>query len=207
MTPNLLFALPRARVLAAALAALVLACGAGAFPEPATVPYRWELRFTPGPFRLYTDPIDNVSYWYFTYTVTNLTGQDQIWAPSFVLYTDVGEILPSGRGVPTRAEESIRDLLGNPLLETQQEVIGDIFQGRENERDALVVWPARNTNVNEISMFIGGLSGETAGVVHPVTGGMTILRKTLERDYLIPGSALARGSKPIELVADRWIFR
>ncbi len=195
------------RALVAAFAALVLAGAVGAFPEPAAVPHRWELRFTPGHFRLYTDPIDGASYWYFTYTVTNLTGRDQIWAPSFILYTDTGEILHSGRDVPTRAEESIRDLLGIPLLETQNEVIGDIFQGRENERDALAVWPARMTNVNEVSMFIGGLSGETAGVAHPVTGEQMILRKTLQREYLIRGNALARGSTPIELIEEHWIFR
>ena len=45
-----------------------------AYPRPATVPYRWELAFEPGDFRLFIDPIDDVPYWYFHYTVTNRTG-------------------------------------------------------------------------------------------------------------------------------------
>ena len=71
----------------------------------------------------------------------------------------------------------------------------------------LVVWPAARTSVNQISLFIGGLSGETARVRNPSTGEMIILRKTLQRDYLIRGDALARGSKPVELRGERWVLR
>jgi hypothetical protein len=34
-----------------------------------------------------------------------------------------------------------------------------------------------------------------------------LLRKTLQRDYLIPGEALPRGSKPLERRAQRWVMR
>ena len=177
------------RAVVAALAIVVAAGGALAYPSPAAVPYRWELAFRPGDFRLYVDPIDDAPYWYFHYTVTNRTGSDQVWAPSFVLFTDAGEILHSGRGVPTRVEETLRDLLGNALLEPQNEAIGDLRQGREHEKDGLVVWAAGTTDVNEIAMFIGGLSGETVRVRNPVSGDGVILRKTLERNCLIPGGA------------------
>lgn len=202
----------RSRRIPAALAAvllpvLVFACTVLAYPKPAAVPYRWELNFDPGPLRLYVDSIDGRTYWYFTYSVTNGTGEDQIWAPALVLFTDVGEILPAGRGVTARVEESIRDLLGNPLLETQNEVIGDILQGKEHARDGLAVWPADRVDVNEVSMFVSGLSGETARIRNPVTLEELILRKTLQRDYLIPGEASALGSRPIGLVSQRWILR
>ena len=103
-----------------------------AYPTPATVPYRWELEYKPGDLRLYVDPIDGRVYWYTTYKVINRTGEDQTWAPSFVLYTDEGEILTSGRDVPTRIEGTIRQLLGNDLLLTQNEAIGDLFHGKEH---------------------------------------------------------------------------
>ncbi|MCP3905336.1 MAG: hypothetical protein GY715_17045 [Planctomycetes bacterium] len=194
-------------VMLATAAASLLAGAAQAHPDPASIPYRWELDFKPGPLRLYVDPIDGAAYWYFTYQILNRTGSDQVWAPTLVLFTDAGEILASGREVRPRIEESIRELLGNPLMETQNEIIGDLLQGREHARDGLVVWPAEETAVNEMSVFIGGLSGETARVRNPSTGEEIILRKTLQRDYLVRGDALARGSKPVELRGQRWVLR
>jgi len=189
------------------LAVVVCSDSIWAYPTPAAIPYRWELDFTPGELRIYVDPLDGATYWYFTYNLTNLTGSDQIWAPSFVLFTDAGEILTSGEAVPSRVEESIRDLLGNELLEAQNEIIGDIHQGKEHARDGLVVWPAGETQVNELSLFISGMSGETARVQNPITLQSVILRKTLQRDYLVRGNALARGSRPVELVDTRWVLR
>jgi hypothetical protein len=189
------------------LLVLVTLSAAIAYPKPAVVPYRWELDFEPGPLRLYVDPVTGASYWYFTYVVTNRTGDDQIWAPSFVLYTDQGEILSSGEGVPTVIEESVREMIGNPLLEMQNEVIGDLYQGREHAKDGLVVWRAPSTDVNELSLFVSGISGETARVENPISGEELILRKTLQRDYLIRGDATARGSDPVELVDERWVLR
>lgn len=191
----------------AALGALLLGCLAWAFPEPALVPYRWELDFQPGHLRLYVDPVDDTAWWYFTYKVVNETGDDQLWAPSFVLFTDAGEILTSGRDVPTGIEEDICSLIGNDLMETQNEVIGEIFQGLEHAREGVVVWPARETDVNELSLFVAGISGETARISNPVTGEDLILRKTLQRDYLIRGKAITRGSEPVELLEERWILR
>jgi hypothetical protein len=193
--------------LAPLLVLLVVAGTALAYPKPASVPYRWELDFEPGKLRMYTDPMDGRMYWYFTYKVTNRTGSDQLWAPGFVLYTDTGEILESGRGVPTRVTESLIRLLGNDLLEVQNEIIGDIFQGPEYAKDGIVVWPAARTDVNEMALFAAGISGETARVRNPLTDEEVILRKTLQRDYLIRGDATARGSEPIELVDQSWVLR
>ncbi|NNF44766.1 MAG: hypothetical protein HKO59_17925 [Phycisphaerales bacterium] len=200
---------PRQRWAPLAMLLLVLVAigSAWAYPTPAAVPFRWELDFRPGELRLYVDPVDGAAYWYFNYAVVNRTGSDQIWAPSMVIFTDTGEILSSGEGVPSRVEETLRDLLGNPLLETQNEIIGDLHQGQEHARDGVVVWPARDTQVNELAMFVGGLSGETARVRNPLTGDEVILRKTLRRDYLIRGNALARGSRPVELVDQSWVLR
>jgi hypothetical protein len=190
-----------ALTLAAALPAI-----AAAYPKPAAIPFRWQLDFDAGDLRLYSDPAGG-SYWYFTYTITNTTGKERIWAPSLVLFTDAGEILASGTGVPSRVEESIRDLIGNELLERQSEIIGEVLVGAEHARDGLAVWPAATLDVNEIALFVGGLSGETARVTDPTTGQSHILRKTLHRSYLIRGDALSRRSKAIELVGETWILR
>lgn len=193
---------------AAAVLGLLLIVGAvGAYPRPRAISPRWELEFEPGELRLYEDPAEGRFYWYFSYQVVNHTGNDQVWAPSFILYTDVGEILPSGRDVPSRVGQDLLNLLGNPLMENQNEIIGDIYHGREHAKDGLVVWPAEHLEVNELSLFVAGTSGETATVENPITGQPVTLRKTLQRNYLIPGEAPARGSKPIELVSQSWVMR
>jgi len=194
-------------ILAIASALTVMARSAPAHPTPSTVPFRWELRFEPGPLRLYVDPVDRAAYWYFTYVVTNGTERDQIWAPDLVLFTDAAEIVRAGDQVPSRVEEQLRELLGNELLETQSEIIGTIRQGVEHARDGLAVWPAGELRVTELSLFVGGLSGETARITNPLSGEPVILRKTLERRYRVPGDPLARGSRPLEFVSQRWVMR
>jgi len=179
----------------------------GAYPRPAFAPFRWELRFEPGDLRMYYDRTEGKAYWYFSYLVTNLTGADQMWAPSMVLFTDAGEILDSGQGVPSQVTEDIRTFLGNALLETQDRIIGDIRQGKAHAREGLAVWPVGSLDVNEISLFIGGISGETARIAHPTSGEAVIMRKTLKRNYLIRGMAAARTADPAELVSEEWVMR
>ena len=196
--------------LRAALAAVAVLSAVGsvlAYPRPAAVAPRWELEFEAGPLRLYVDPVEGNAYWCFTYKVTNRTGHDQVWAPSLTLFTDAGEIRPSGRGVPSRVAVNLRELLGNELLENQNAIIGEILHGREHAREGLVIWPAGNLEVNEVSLFVAGTSGETVTVENPITGKPVLLRKTLQRDYLIPGEALARGSRPAGLVREQWVMR
>ena len=195
------------RVGIAALATVTAVGSAWAYPKPSPVPPRWELEFEPGELRLYVDPVEGSPYWYFTYQVTNRTGRGLIWAPTLTLFTDAGEIIASGRGVPSRIVADLKQLLGNELLESQNEIIGEIFHGREHAKDGLVVWPAAHLEVNELSIFVAGISGETAAVVNPMTGEQVILHKSLQRDYLIPGDALPRGSKPVELIGQRWVMR
>ena len=197
----------RFRFAAVAAAALMVTAAALAFPKPAPVPYRWELNFDAGPLRMYADPESGQHFWYFTYIVTNRTGRDQLWAPNLTLFTDAGEILPAGKDVPSYVVEDLLELLGNQFLEGQNEIIGDLLQGRENAREGLVIWPARNIGVNEMSLFVSGISGETARVKNPITQSDIVLRKSLQRDYLIRGDATARGSEPIEVVSEQWILR
>jgi hypothetical protein len=189
------------------LAAAATSGVAAAYPRPSAVPPRWEFEFEVGDLRLYADPADGERYWYFTYTVTNRTGRDRTWAPRFTLFTDAGEIVASGRNVPGRVTSDVLALLGNKLLETQNEVIGEIHHGREHAKEGLVIWPAGSVEVNELTIFVAGISGETATVTHPITGDRVVLHKTLQRDYLIPGEALPRGSRPIELIQEQWVMR
>ena len=199
------------------LAALFLAVcpvqpEAAAYPKPKAIPDRPELTFEPGALRIIQSPGNGQWYWYMTYEVSNYTGEDRIWAPTFTLFTDRGEVIESGRGVKRTQVNEIVEYLGDDMLEVQHEIIGDLYQGEGNARSGLVVWPAQRTDVNELVLFVSGISGESTVVKHPVSGEETILQKTLMREYLISGNATGLGDDPIELHSDmdrspRWIYR
>ena len=194
--------------LAALMVVVLSVCAlAAGYPKPAAVPFRWELTFEPGDLRLYRDPETSRYFWWFTYSVTNRTNNVQLWVPSLVLYTDTGEIIQAGKEVPTNVTEDLLDMMNNQFLEDQNTIIGDILQGKEHTKEGLVIWRANSLAVNEISLFIAGTSGETARVKNPIDGSEVILRKTMQRDYLIPGDATARGSEPAQLVTEEWVMR
>jgi hypothetical protein len=191
-------------VLAALLTISTIAMTAFSAPIPSTPSAvaagpDWEIDFTPGPMRLYVDSIDGRLYWYFTYTVTNLGERDLVFAPRIELFLDSGEILRSGRGTPARVVDQLRKLLGDPLLEDQNRIIGDLRVGRENARTGIAVWPAEDQDVTDLTLFFGGLSSDQKIVRHPETGEAVRLYRTLRREYLIPGDPVTRGSSPFEL--------
>ena len=198
------------RLFLVGLAVLVVTSASWAYPKPRAVPTRWELEFIPGVLRLYTDTTSGRSYWYFTYKVINNTGDDQLWFPTFTMYTDGGEILNSGEDVPYSVTRKIRDYVGNDFMQVHSDVIGTIRQGRGHAREGLVIWPAGNLDVTELSLFVSGISGERATVVNPINGDRISLQKTMQRNYLVPGNLVPRSDRPIELDPDkpqRWIFR
>ena len=195
------------RISGAALAALlfITTIAVNAIPAPAAAAPSavagpdWEIDFTPGPLRLYVDPTDGRYYWYFIYTVTNLEERDLVFAPRIELFLDSGEILRSGRGVPTRVVGQIQKLLGDKLLEDQNRIIGDLRVGRENARTGIAMWPAEDQDVTELTLFFGGLSSDQKLVPHPETGKSVRLYRTLRREYVVPGDPVTRGSTPLAL--------
>jgi hypothetical protein len=158
----------------------------------------WQLEFKPGLLRLYVDASTGDNFWYFTYKVVNRTGAERLWAPRFEFFSERGEIKISGREVPTRVTDQILELLGNPLLEDQNEILGDILIGEENAKEGLVVWPAGDADVNELTVFATGASGRVRKVPDALSGELKAERWTLRFNYHLPGDAVPRGSQPIE---------
>jgi len=199
------------RVLLTLATVLLIAATAVGYPKPAPVPVRPELTFRPGPLRMLRAMDDNW-YWYFTYEVVNRTGRDTMWAPSLVLYTDRGEILPADSDVPRVVLQQISEYIGDPLLESRTEIVGTVRHGEGHARRGLAVWPAQRTDVNGLRLFVRGLSPEKTTIEHPVSGDRVTLRKTLQLMYLVPGDPTVRGDKPVPehpqaRSEDRWIFR
>ncbi len=167
---------------------------------------RWTFDFRAGELRLFT-AADGRNYWYMTYLVVNRTGQDRMWAPRFDLLSDDGQVRRSGRDVPSEVVSDLLRVIGSALLEDQNQVIGELLQGIENAKEGLVVWPATNLAVKELTIFGSGLSGETKVVVDPITGEDVVLSRTLRRDYATAGEQVLRPTEPLTLREQTWVWR
>ena len=195
---------------------------AAAAPEPSIVPSRWQLDLRPGDLRLAVMDVETTrrgpggeayttmqptAFLYLTYEVVNNSGEDLLFAPSFQLATEEGEILRSGRNVPTEVVRTLLERLENPFLEDEISVIRTLEQGIENAREGLVVWPAEELKTDEIKIFARGFSGETKRIVRPDTGEEVTLYKELMLRHATPGDLSAYSRRAIPRVESRWILR
>lgn len=188
----------------------------GFAPEPSPIPRRWELEFKPGTFSMVTvNTTENgktsaKAYFYFTYTVTNRSGQDLLFAPSFELVGDDGAVQRSGRGVSVEASKALIARLGSSLIQDQIAMIGQLQQGPENSRQGLVAWPVENFRPGTLTLYAAGFSGETAIVQKPGTSddkNRVTLRKTRMLKFADVGELSGRGDEPFNVTEDRWIMR
>jgi hypothetical protein len=189
-----------------------LSSSAIAAPEPAPVATQWEFTFEEGPLRLaWVDDGDGVNpYFYLTYRVTNHWGGVKLFAPDVQLMADNANVLRSGRNVSGAVTQEIMARLDNPLLESQIDIVSNVLQGVEHARDGVVIWPAKDLEADEITVFFAGLSGEFQSYIvgretddpHRYT-----LRKTLMLRYATPGEFAQQGDRPFEQVEKRWVMR
>lgn len=186
------------------------AAAAIAAPEPEPVPRRWQLDIDPGALRAIAVDVPNGkggTFYYLTYKVTNNSGEDVNFAPQFELASDDGSILRSGRNVPREVTDELLKRIASPLVQTETDIQGMLLQGPENAKQGLVVWPVENVKVNEVTVYITGLSGETRSVARPDNGEKVILRKTLMLRHQVAGSVDPTSSDPFERTINRWIMR
>ncbi|MGQ0626840.1 MAG: hypothetical protein ACT4PL_01920 [Phycisphaerales bacterium] len=179
-------------------------------PEPDPVPRRWQFDVVMGPLRLATFTTDKDgprTYAYCTYKVTNNSGDDLLFAPSFELSLGAGETIKSGRAVPAEVSKKLIERSQNPFLQDQISVIGNLMQGAENAKEGLVVFTMDNLKPEKIAVYAAGFSGETTSLSIPGAAEKVLLRKTLCLDYVVTGELTGRGDKPIDLSEQRWVMR
>jgi hypothetical protein len=219
--------------IAAALILMVASLGVlvspvkSAAPEPSQVPFSWELDFeykTPQAIRIQLPGEKSPkTFWYMVYTVTNHTGADQTFVPEFVLYTQTGQLLRSGTGVPFTAYEQIKKTVNNPLLQESTAVIGKLLQGNDNAKTSVAIWPDFDQQAGVFDVFVGGLSGEMTEITLPeaievtqtdVSGKQNkvaktsmVLNKTLDLCYSVPGEASNRANVTPSLTQKSWVMR
>jgi hypothetical protein len=191
-------------------AAAMTAMTAMSPPEPEPIPRRWQLDIDVGPLRVATFDVKDQgrqAYFYLTYTVTNNSGEDLLFAPSFELAMD-HQVLRSGRQIPLEVTKKLLDQTQIPQIEDQISIIGQLLQGKENAKHGLVVWPANELATLDLTLYAAGFSGETATVERPDNKEKVVLRKTLMVRYASPGDLSQNGQDPIPTAEpSRWIMR
>jgi len=184
---------------------------AAGYPKPLIVTHNWALDVrihTPGVIAV-KSPLQDAPrlYWFMSYTVTNHTGEDINFVPDILMLTDAGDVVQANKSIPPIVFTRIKEKLNNPLLERHTKVIGRLLQGRDNARDSVAIWAVPDHDVNAISVFFGGLSGETHMVKDPVAGKQYILKKTMMLKYQTPGDASHAARKEFVLKSRQWIVR
>ncbi len=188
-------------------------------PEPDPVPRRWQLDLKLGDLRLAQVPVSTPGgsteirrFYYLTYTVTNGTKDDVLFAPSFELTDGVTEPIRSGKDVPADVTKQVLAMLNNQFLQDQIAILGVLSQGEANAKEGVVIWPVQNSSAAELTIYASGFSGETRNieVIDPETKKPTkiTLRKTHMSRYHPPGTLDAlRANDAIERIEQRWILR
>src|SRR5690606_31855525 len=122
--------------------------------------------------------------------------------------TEEGEVLRSGgSAVPREVTRAIIERFRNPLLEDEITMLGPILQGPENAREGVVIWPANDLTVDEVTVYASGFSGETKQFVRPDNGEVVVLRKTRMLRHATPGNIDPTSDQPFRRTVDRWIMR
>jgi hypothetical protein len=205
------------------LFAVVLAATSLGFaaPEPtrAKLPNIWTLDVTfENPQQICVQLAGNAHpsrFWYMILTLTNQTGRDVPFYPDVWLVTDTFQSVQAS----TKAREKVFvqiDAIWSgsyPFLEPFEFVGDKILQGSDNAKDLCVIFPDFDPEAKQVSIFIGGLSNETAITYNPAVKDengnpvKVVLQKTLELQYAIPGDPSFRDSQKLDFIGKRWVMR
>ena len=200
---------------------------ASTYPKPLTVPQQWQFEIELGDLRPIAvrlpDKKEDQIFWYLRYTVTNRSGEDRILVPEVILYTDTGAIIRSGKQTPMVVFDKIKAVYNDPLMKAPTAMTGKLLQGEDNAKGSVAIWPDFDPNAGKVSIFFGGLSGETVSVnlpapitvvepdwrgkEHTITKDKLLLVKTLELQYAIPGEKAARRHLAPRLIKQQWVMR
>jgi hypothetical protein len=156
-------------------------------------------------------------FWYIILTLTNNSGiGDAPFYPGCDLMTDTFQIVNAGKGIHKVVFEKIRlrHQAKYPFLEPLDSVgANKILEGVDNTRDVAIIWPDFDPKAKNITLFIAGLSNETAAINHPAKTdedgkpAKVYLRKTLALEYAIGGDESLRACANLAYKGKRWVMR
>jgi hypothetical protein len=178
------------------------------FPKPALYPRSWELNFEHSmPKRVEVNTGDGVrAFWYMTYTITNNSDREQLFLPLFELVTEDGRIHRSDFRIPKVVFDTVKKREGARFMQPAPLIGGELRLGPDEAKDGVAIWPEPTPEMGQFSIFVTGLSGETANVPGP-DGKPVILRKTLQLNYLVRGDDVYPGEDEINENPQQWVMR
>ncbi len=194
-----------------------------AAPEPAMAPKSWELDFEfhdlqridvvlPGD----TEP---TTYWYLLYTVTNNSGQDVQFYPTFELVTSSLKKVTAGDDISPSVFDALEARYQKiyPFFRHPMKVTGKLLQGPDNARTSAAVFRDFDPEADSFTVYVAGLSGEIETVQNPLfdpekpesaeNPPFFTLRKTLAIKYDLPGDPGSRRMvEPVQR-GKKWVMR
>ncbi len=196
---------------------------ADAAPKPSPASPSWQLEFEfhdPGRISLVLPGDDHATtYWYLLYSVTNNTGREVEFYPSFDLVTDTLKVVEGGSGIHPAAYQAIRKRYAKlyPFFVAPREAAGVLRQGTDHKLTSAIALLDFDPRASEFTMHVAGLSGETARVPNPAYDPdkpesdknmrFFVLRKTLAVTYELPGDPQSRNLATPRRVKREWVMR
>lgn len=209
-------------LVAAGLAAMSVTDATGA-PKPASVSPAWQLDFEfHDPARISVNlPGDYAptTAWYLLYSVTNNTGEEIDFYPSFDLVTDTLEVVEGDAGIHPDIHRAVQKRHGKqyPFFSRPDQVLGTLHQGEDYTRTAAVAFRDFDPDASSFTIYIGGLSGEMTRVGNPSFDPSApesdknpryrVLRKTLAVTYELPGDRVSRNLADPVRIERKWVMR
>jgi len=160
-----------------------------------------------------------ITYWYMLYQVTNRTGQDVEYYPSFRLVTDTLDVTVGGDHISPMVYDAIaaRHQAEFPFFVPASKVIGPLLQGEENARVSAAVFRAFDTEASAFAVYVSGLSGDVERLSNPAIGTGAkpadetpeafILRRTLAIHYDLPGDPHTQSQAVPARRHREWVMR
>ena len=195
--------------------AVLIACAANlntaqAYPKPGLIHKSWVFNYSSDkPRFILVKDRQGKAHWYcyITYKVINNTDEERMLIPEFTLASDKGDIFLSGKNVPYRVYAAIQKRVNNRLMISPVQVIGKILRGPDFAQESVAIWPMPKHDIDEINVFISGLSGETKAIKHPLTRKPVIMSRTLMQTFKIPGTVTNYAKQKVVELPSRWIMR
>ena len=211
--------------LSSVVACLVLVHTVSAYPKPSIYPISWDLKFQhSGPKRIVvTTPGTNVplAYWYMSFTVTNLTEQEQQFLPVFEMVTGDGKVIRSDKKVPGAVFDEVKKRERKSTLEPLEKISGRLLLGEDQAREGVAIWPEPSTRMGTFDIYVGGLSGESVFIKDGEEVNVKDWTKTSDQDrkklntlyrtlhltYQIPGDEIKPEEDIVLPKGDEWVMR
>lgn len=192
-------------------------------PKPSVVPRGWQLGFEFQDLERITVVLPGdkhpTTFWYLLYTVTNNTGADVEFYPSFHLVTETLRVVDGGDSISPSVYDAItsREKKSYPFFRNPLRMCGKLLQGPDNARISAAVFRDFDPEANSFTVYVAGLSGEIIRLSNPAFDPGTpethenprffVLRKTLAISYDLPGDPeTRRGATPVRRGTD-WVMR